>query len=138
MYLGHWDVSLDPIQQNVLTEVYINLNTTVQNCSGGDQFIHRDGCSSHSNRTHAITKKKAYSLAEQRLLTQPGHFLLQSPSVLERSTIDLAFSIDVSFVWNKKCPKLGRDLSLRENKNLIFILSDLSTKVECEIFISSK
>ncbi len=36
---------------------------------GGNQFIHSDGCSSHSNRVCSMSKKKkAYSLAEQCLL----------------------------------------------------------------------
>ncbi len=35
MYLGQWDVPLDPIKQAVLTEVRIMQNTIVHNCAGG-------------------------------------------------------------------------------------------------------
>ncbi len=33
MHLGHWDVSLDPIDQTVLTEVHIMQSAIVHNCS---------------------------------------------------------------------------------------------------------
>ncbi len=33
MYLGQWDVSLDPIDQTVLTDVHIMQRTIVHNCS---------------------------------------------------------------------------------------------------------
>ncbi len=35
MYLGQWDVSLDPIKQAVLTEKHILQSNIVNNCSGG-------------------------------------------------------------------------------------------------------
>ncbi len=35
MYLGQWDVSLDPIKQTVLAEVHIMQSNIVHNCSGG-------------------------------------------------------------------------------------------------------
>ncbi len=35
MYLGQWDVSLDPIKQTVLTEIHIMQSTLVYNRSGG-------------------------------------------------------------------------------------------------------
>ncbi len=43
-------------------------NAIVHNCSGGGNYIHSDDCSSHSSRTRSVSKKKAYSLAEQCLL----------------------------------------------------------------------
>ncbi len=44
-------------------------STIVHNyLGGGNQFIHSDGCSSHRNRTHSVSKKKTYSMAEQCLL----------------------------------------------------------------------
>ncbi len=33
MYLGQWDVSLDPIKQAVLAEMYIMQSNVIHNCS---------------------------------------------------------------------------------------------------------
>ncbi len=44
MYFGHWDLSVDPIKQTVLTEVYIMQSTIVHNCSGrGGGVVHPQG-----------------------------------------------------------------------------------------------
>ncbi len=42
LYLGKWDVSLDPIKQTVLTEAHIMQSTTFHNCSGegGGEVVH--------------------------------------------------------------------------------------------------
>ncbi len=37
VYLGQWNVSLDPIKQTILTEAHIMQSTIVQNCSGEEK-----------------------------------------------------------------------------------------------------
>ncbi len=45
------------------------------NCArGGDYFIHRDGCSSHSSRTRAVSKKNS-------ILTSRAVFANHLPSI---------------------------------------------------------
>ncbi len=44
MHFGHWDLSVDPIKQTVLTEVYIMESTIVHNSSGsGGEVVHPQG-----------------------------------------------------------------------------------------------
>ncbi len=40
IYLGQWDVSLDPIKQTVLTEIHVMQSNIVHNCSGEGGVVH--------------------------------------------------------------------------------------------------
>ncbi len=53
---------------------------------GRNKFIHMDDCSSHSNCTRSVSKKKAYSLANTALLSlaRPNN----PPSTSQRDSTD--------------------------------------------------
>ncbi len=67
IYLGLWDVSLDPIKQTVLTEIHIMQSNIANNCSGGG------GGNSYSTWMAAvvisITHKHTFRFKEQSILT---------------------------------------------------------------------
>ncbi len=64
-----------------------------------------------------------------------AHFVLQSTSVLEGSTIVSAFSIDVNFFWNVHSQYLGEIYLSVRIKIWSSSLAYLSTTVECAIYI---
>ncbi len=70
MYLGQWDVSLDPIKQTILTEAHILQSTIVHNFFRGGSSLSTVMATVVSNctQTLSVSKKKAYSLAVLCLL----------------------------------------------------------------------
>ncbi len=78
MYLGQWDISLDPIKHTIVTEAYIMQSTLVHYCSGVR------GSSSFTvvaAVVKVIAHKHTFRVKEKNILTSRAVFANHLPRI---------------------------------------------------------